>query len=169
MSMLVPDKYHYRRLVPPQMSLPYEPGLSCSDNFLALIGATKLAMQTLSKGRNRPQPQTTFVRCMEPSTAALGYIAMPDFPIDPEVRIRATPSIVLRRTTEAVDFIRKVALSSSDRAWRDLLQNFEAARGEWSAMEAVVKLELLLEAEGLLVEQETADSSRSAEARSRAA
>jgi len=73
------------------------------------------------------------------------------------------------RTTEAVDFIRKVALSSSDRAWRDLLQNFEAARDEWSAMEAVVKLELLLEAEGLLVEQETADSSRSAEARSRAA
>src|SRR5437773_1980526 len=43
---------------------------------------------------------------------------MPDFPIDPELRIHATPSIVLRRTTEAVDFIRKLALSSSDRAWR---------------------------------------------------
>jgi hypothetical protein len=64
------------------------------------------------------------------STAALGYLAMPDFPIDPELRIRATSSIVLRRTTEAVDFIRKVALSSSDRAWRDLLQSFEAARDE---------------------------------------
>src|SRR5262245_40693259 len=80
---------------------------------------------------------------------------MPDFPIDPELRIRATPSIVLRRTTEAVDFIRKVALSSSNRAWRDLLQSFEAARDEWSAMEAVVHLELLLEAEGLLIGEET--------------
>ena len=94
---------------------------------------------------------------------------MPDFPIDPEVRIRATPSIVLRCTTAAVDFVRKVALSSSDRAWRDLLQNFEAARDEWSAMEAVVKLELLLEAEGLLVEEETAYAFCSAEGRSRAA
>ena len=94
---------------------------------------------------------------------------MPDFPIDPEVRIRATPSIALRRTTEAVDFIRKLRLSSSDPAWRDLLQNFEAARDEWSAMEAVVKLELLLEAEGLLIEQETAYASRSDQGRSRAA
>jgi hypothetical protein len=34
---------------------------------------------------------------------------MPDFPIDPELRIRARPPIVLRRTTEAVDFIRKAA------------------------------------------------------------
>ena len=56
---------------------------------------------------------------------------------------------------------RKLALSSSDRAWRDLLQSFEAARDEWSAMEAVVKLELLLEAEGLLIEKETAYASRS--------
>ena len=93
---------------------------------------------------------------MEPSTAALGYLVMPDFPIDPELRIRATPPIVLRRTTQALDLIRKLALSSSDRAWRDLLQTFEAARDEWSAMEAVVKLELLLEAEGLLIEEETA-------------
>jgi hypothetical protein len=94
---------------------------------------------------------------------------MPDFPIDPELRIRANPSIVLRRTIEAVDFIRKVALSSPDRAWRDLLQSFEAARDEWSAMEAVVNLELLLEAEGLLIEEETAYASRSAQGRSRAA
>jgi hypothetical protein len=94
---------------------------------------------------------------------------MPDFPIDPEVRIRATPSIALRRTTEAVDFIRKLRLSSSDPAWRDLLQNFEAARDEWSAMEAVVKLELVLEAEGSLVEEETAYASCSAEGGSRAA
>jgi hypothetical protein len=94
---------------------------------------------------------------------------MPDFPIDPELRIRATPSIALRRTTEAVDFIRKVALSSSNRAWQDLLQSFEAARDEWSAMEAVVHLELLLEAEGLLIGEETAYASRSAQGRSRAA
>jgi hypothetical protein len=77
---------------------------------------------------------------------------MPDFPIDPELRIRATPPIVLRRTTEAVDFIRKVALSSPDRAWQDVLQSFEAARDEWNAMEAVVHLELLIEAGGLLIE-----------------
>src|SRR6266568_3158154 len=67
---------------------------------------------------------------------------MPDFPIDPELRIRASPPIVLRRTTEAVDFIRKVALSSPEHPWRDLLQSFEAARDEWSAMEAVVSLAL---------------------------
>src|SRR6266542_18701 len=63
---------------------------------------------------------------------------MPDFPIDPELRIRASPPIVLRRTTEAVDFIRKVALSTPDRAWQDLLQSFEAARDEWGAMEGAV-------------------------------
>ena len=37
-----------------------------------------------------------------------------------------------------------------------LTAEFEAARDEWSAMEAVVKLELLLEAQGLLIEEETA-------------
>jgi hypothetical protein len=58
---------------------------------------------------------------------------MPDFPIDPELRIRAGLPVVLRRTTEAVDFIRKVTLSSPDRAWQDVLQSFEAARDEWSA------------------------------------
>jgi hypothetical protein len=94
---------------------------------------------------------------------------MPDFPIDPELRIRASPPIVLRRTTEAVDFIRKVAQSTPDRAWKDLLQSFEAARDEWSAMEAVVHLELLLEAEGLLIEEGTAYAARSGQGRSRAA
>ena len=94
---------------------------------------------------------------------------MPDFPIDPELRIRATPSIVLRRTTQAIDFIRKLAVSSSDRAWRDLLQSFEAARDEWSAMEAVVHLELRLEAGGLLIEKGAAYASRSRQDRSRAA
>jgi len=70
---------------------------------------------------------------------------MPDFPIDPELRIRASPPLILRRTS------------------------FEAARDEWSAMEAVVQLELLLEAGGLLIEQGTAYDSRSGQGRSRAA
>jgi hypothetical protein len=94
---------------------------------------------------------------------------MPDFPIDPELRIRATPTIVLRRTSEAVDFIRKVALSSPDRAWQDVLQSLEAARDEWSAMEAVVKLELLLEARDLLIEESRAYTSRFPHGHSRAA
>src|SRR6266446_1201561 len=71
-------------------------------------------------------------------------MAMPDFPIDPELRIRARPPVVLRRTTEAVGFIRKMTLSRPGHPWRDVLQSFEAARDEWSAMEAVVHLELLL-------------------------
>ena len=90
---------------------------------------------------------------------------MPDFPIDPELRFRASPPIVLRRTTETVDFIRKVALSAPDRAWQDVLRSFEAARDEWSAMEAVVHLELLLEAGGLLIEEGTAYTSRSGQSR----
>jgi hypothetical protein len=95
---------------------------------------------------------------------------MPDFPIDPELRIRASPPIVLRRTTEAVEFIRQRALSSPDRAWEDMLQSFEAAVDEWSAMEAVVRLELLLEAGDLLIESTAyASASRSGQGQSRAA
>src|SRR5438034_602229 len=63
---------------------------------------------------------------------------MPDFPIDPELHIRNSPPIVLRRTTEAVGFIRRMSLSRPGHAWRDVLQRFEAARDEWSAMEDVV-------------------------------
>ncbi len=96
-------------------------------------------------------------------------MGMLDFPIDPELRIRASPPIVLRRTTEAVGFIRRVALSSPDRAWRDVLQSLEAARDEWDAMEAVVHLELRLEAGGLLIEKGTAYASRPRQGRSRAA
>ena len=77
---------------------------------------------------------------------------MPDFPIDPELRIRARPPAALRRTTEAVGFIRKMTLSRPSHGWRDLLQSFEAARDEWSAMEAVVQFELFLEKRGLLIE-----------------
>jgi len=84
---------------------------------------------------------------------------MPAFPIDPELRIHASPPVILRRTTEAVRFIRKMILSRSSHAWRDVLESFEAARDEWGAMEAVVHLELLLEAEGLLSEEGTAHAS----------
>ena len=94
---------------------------------------------------------------------------MPDFPIDPELRIRASPPIVLRRTTEAVGFIRQLVLSGADRAWQDVLQSFEAAVDEWSAMEAVVHLELLLEAGDLLIEKSTAYASRFDQGQSRAA
>ena len=79
---------------------------------------------------------------------------MPDFPIDPEVRIRVSPPRILRRTTEAMAFIREMALGRSGQAWQDLQQSFYEAWDEWSAMEAVVKLEVLLEAEGLLIDDE---------------
>jgi hypothetical protein len=94
---------------------------------------------------------------------------MPDFPIDPELCIRATPPVVLRRTIEAVGFIRKMTLKRPGHAWRDVLRSFEAARDEWSAMEAVVQLELLLEAEGLLIEERTAHASAPGQDRFRAA
>jgi hypothetical protein len=42
---------------------------------------------------------------------------MPDFPIDPEIRIRTSPPVVLRRTTEAVGFIRKMTLSRPGHGW----------------------------------------------------
>jgi hypothetical protein len=73
------------------------------------------------------------------------------------------------RTTEAMGFIRKMTLNRPGNAWRDVLQSFEAARDEWSAMEAVVHLELLLEAEGLLIEERTAQTSPIGQDRFRAA
>src|SRR5262249_14937876 len=103
------------------------------------------------------------------SAAASRYIAMPDFPIDPEVRIRASPPIVLRRTTEAIDFIRKTTLSSPNRAWEEVLQSLEAARDEWTAMEAVVHLELLLEARNILIEELRPQASGFGQGQSRAA
>jgi hypothetical protein len=78
---------------------------------------------------------------------------MSDFPIDPELRIRGRPDRVLRRTNEALNFVRQVALSATGRAWQDVLDRFEAIQDQWSALEAVVHLELLLEAEGRLIEE----------------
>jgi hypothetical protein len=94
---------------------------------------------------------------------------MRDFPIDPELRIRTSPPVVLRRTTEAVGFIRKMALSRPGHGWRGLLERLEAAQDEWSAIETVVHLELLLEAEGLLIEERTAGAPSPGRDRFRAA
>jgi hypothetical protein len=94
---------------------------------------------------------------------------MPDFPIDPELRIRASPPIVLRRTSEAVEFIRQLKLNNPDCACEDLLRSFEAVMDEWSAIEAVVHLELLLEARDLLIEDSAAYASRSGQGHARAA
>jgi hypothetical protein len=78
---------------------------------------------------------------------------MLDFPIDPELRIRADPERVLRRTNEALKFVRRMTLTCTGRLWQDVLRDFETIRDEWSAIEAVVHLEFLLEAEGLLIEE----------------
>jgi hypothetical protein len=85
---------------------------------------------------------------------------MPDFPIDPELRVRAGAERVLLRTNDALQFIRTMMLSRTGRPWQDLLQSFEAIRDEWSAIEAVVNLEVLLEAEGLLIEEKSSHLSR---------
>jgi hypothetical protein len=78
---------------------------------------------------------------------------MLDLPIDPELRIRATPDRVLRCTSDAVKFLRQMGVSRPDGPWTRLLRAFEDARDEWSAMEAVVQLELALEVEGRLIEE----------------
>jgi hypothetical protein len=88
---------------------------------------------------------------------------MSDFPIDPELRIRGRPDRVLHRTNEALNFIRQVAVSATGRAWKDVLDRFEAIQDEWSALEAVVHLELLLEAEGRLIEEKRRETLRPAE------
>jgi hypothetical protein len=80
---------------------------------------------------------------------------MADFAIDPELRIRANPERVLRCTNDAVRFIREMMLSRRGHQWRSILQCFEAIRDERTGMEAVVHLELLLEAERLLIEEKS--------------
>ena len=79
---------------------------------------------------------------------------MLDFPIDPELRIGGRPELVLQRTNEALNFVRQTAASMSSRAWQDVLARFEAIQDEWSAIEAVVHLELQLESEGRLIEMQ---------------
>jgi hypothetical protein len=88
---------------------------------------------------------------------------MSDFPIDPELRIRGRPDQVLHRTNEALNFVRLAARSATSRAWQDVLDRFEAIQDEWSAIEAVVHLELLLEAEGRLIEEKRREPLRPVE------
>jgi hypothetical protein len=92
-----------------------------------------------------------------------------DFAIDPELRIRANPERVLRCTNDAVKFIREMMLSRRGHQWRNILQRFEGIRDEWTGMEAVVHLELLLEAERMLIEQEPLQPPTTPQYRSKAA
>jgi hypothetical protein len=78
---------------------------------------------------------------------------MVSFAIDPELRIRGFPETVLRQSDEALTFLRKKTLSLPGGPWQDVLALFEAIHDEWSALEAVVRLEILLEAEGALIEE----------------
>jgi hypothetical protein len=87
-------------------------------------------------------------------------MGMLDFPIDPELRIRSTPDRVLRCTSDAVKFLRQMGVSRPDGPWTRLLRALEDARDEWSAMEAVVQLELALEVEGRLIEEKPSFGSR---------
>ena len=74
-----------------------------------------------------------------------------------------------RATRKAIEFIRKTTLSSSNRAWEEVLQSLEAARDEWTAMEAVVHLELLLEGRNMLIEESRPRASAFGHGQSRAA
>ena|SRR6266496_1364609 len=88
---------------------------------------------------------------------------MSDFLIDPELCIRGRPDRVLHRTNEALNFVRQEARSAPSRAWQDVLDRFEAIQDDWSAIEAVVHLELLLEAEGRLIEEKRREPLRDVE------
>ena len=76
-----------------------------------------------------------------------------DFPIDPEVRVRGVPERVLRRTLDALTFLKQMSLASPTGPWPEILQALENVTDEWTAMEAVVRLEIALEAEGRLIEE----------------
>jgi hypothetical protein len=56
-----------------------------------------------------------------------------------------------------------------NRAWEEVLQSLETARDEWIAMEAVVHLELLLEARNMLIEESRPHASAFGHGQSRAA
>ena len=95
---------------------------------------------------------------MEPAPRFGVYAGMLDFPIDPVLRIRGAPQRVLQRTSDAVKFVKQMMLARPDGPWTTLLQALQDARDEWSAMEAVVQLEITLEAEGRLVEEKQPQS-----------
>ena len=84
--------------------------------------------------------------------AAKRWASMADFPIDPVVRVRANPELVLGCTDDALRFLRNLLLQEPDGDWRAMLRSFQAVHDDVSALEAVVDLELLLEKKGLLIE-----------------
>jgi hypothetical protein len=86
---------------------------------------------------------------------------MLDVPIDPVLRIRGAPQRVLQRTSDAVKFLKQMMLARPDGPWTTLLQALQDAQDEWSAMEAVVQLEITLEAEGRLVEEKQPSGAQS--------
>ena len=88
---------------------------------------------------------------------------MLDFPIDPELRIRGRPERVLQSTNDALNFVRQTAARFTSRAWQDVLERFETIQDKWSAIEAVVHLELQLEAEGRLIEEKRREPFRPVE------
>ena len=77
---------------------------------------------------------------------------MANFPIDPELHVGESPETVLRQSDDALTYLQRKARTDPDGPWRDALRNFQAIRDEWSALEAVVRLECLLESKDLLIE-----------------
>lgn len=75
---------------------------------------------------------------------------MKDYPIDPPIELRM-PVGLLRSTNRARAVIAQKA--ATDRSWRKLERQFERISDEWTAIDAVVALEVLALEDGLLVEE----------------
>ena len=78
---------------------------------------------------------------------------MSDFPIEPELHVRAGRGLTLRTIDEAAEFARKIAADRNNREWDGVLHRLEAVRTREDAREAADALRALLEAEDLLVIQ----------------
>src|SRR5258708_12298864 len=68
------------------------------------------------------------------------YAAMVNFAIDPELRIRGFPEIVLRQSDEALTFLRKKPLIFPRSHYPATLRIFEAIRHAGSTLNTVVPL-----------------------------
>jgi hypothetical protein len=76
---------------------------------------------------------------------------MSDFPIEPELHVRAGPGRTLRSIDEAAEFARALARQRNNRQWDGVLYRLEAVRTREDARDAANALRALLEAEDLLV------------------
>ena len=74
-----------------------------------------------------------------------------DFPIHPELHVRAGGGLSLRSIDQATEFARGMAKERNSRLWDSVLYRLEAARTEEQARDAANALRALLEAEDLLV------------------